>query len=118
MLVIGIMESDGLTNHVGFWTLFQSIMHIASVAVMFITTILLIMYSLHPKLHQLVKFAISLAFHGLGCVGNLALLWVFSVNDGSNTSRQFSLIGTVVPGLIDGIMFAVIASIYCNYFIG
>lgn len=81
---------------------------------MFIATVWLLMLSVRPKLKQLVKFAIALGLHGLGCTGNLALLWMFSVNEGSNSSQQFSLVATVVPGLIDGIMFAVVASIYCK----
>ncbi len=108
------MATNGLTMQLGFWLLFGSIMHIVSVAVMFIATLLMTVLSIRPKMKNLVKFALSLGLHGFGCTGNLALLWTFSSKEGSYSSQQFSLVATVVPGLIDGIMFAVLVSIYCN----
>jgi hypothetical protein len=109
---MGIMSYNGLTRHVGFWVLFVSIMHIFSVAIMFLATIFMIVLSIKPKLKQLISFTRYLALHSIGCIGNLVLLWI--LNKDGKASEQFSLIATVVPGLLDGIMFVVLFSIYCK----
>ena len=71
--------------------------------------------TLKPKLEQIMKYGIGLVFHFLGSLGNLILLWLFTTNGWSGSNRQFACVGTVVPALLDGVMFAVLTSIYCIF---
>lgn len=106
------MSENTLTGKTNIWKLIASILHITSVAIMFFSTVMMVYYSYAPKLEKIIAFSVALGLHFIGCLGNLSLLWTFSTHSWNGSSQQFSLVATVVPGLIDGAMFAVLASIY------
>ena len=57
----------------------------------------------------------GLGVHFVGSLGNLILLWLFTTNKWSGSSQQFACVGTVVPIMMDGIMFVIFLSIYCKF---
>eukprot|EP00826_Nyctotherus_ovalis_P050802 TRINITY_DN6273_c0_g1_i4.p1 TRINITY_DN6273_c0_g1~~TRINITY_DN6273_c0_g1_i4.p1 ORF type:complete len:207 (+),score=32.98 TRINITY_DN6273_c0_g1_i4:116-736(+) len=112
VLAIGLRSTNALTRRVSTWMLFGSIMHILAVAIMFFSSLLLSFLSLKPRVEQMARFCAGLGLHFLGSLANLTLLWLFTTNDWRGSKQQFACIGTVVPALLNGIMFAVLAAIY------